>query len=152
VKRKTPCDHKIPDTQEVKKMKAPLNNRNISPALNKNVENTATDSQMSAFSGCGSIGFLQSEIDGVRLPSKWEVRKDDKDPMLRYYYQVLAENKKVILQKVAVVNFSSKKITYSVLSNGLSNVPKQLKSFTNMKQLANILMVLDATGICPGII
>ena len=127
------------------------NNSDVKPEIS-DVENCDTINQETL--GFSRIEFSESDIDGVKLPShQWFVMKDDLNTkMVRYYFQVvLANNYAPIVTKVAVVNFSSREITYSVKSNDLPNVPEQLKSFKSIQHLETILSIVDAVSMCPGI-
>lgn len=95
-------------------------------------------------------------IDGVKLPSdRWKCTKntDIKEcGSKRYYYEVGVLKNLVIINKLAVVDFSTRTITYSVLSVGLTDTPEELNSFTSIQHLEKLLSAFSNANICPAIV
>lgn len=106
--------------------------------------------------GFGWAGYSTTEIDGVKLPTaRWQCQKItdlQECSSKRYYYDVVVKPNEAVIEKLAIVDFCTRTITYSVLSMGLFETPEELKSFTSIQHLEKLLSIFSSAKICPGIV
>ncbi|KZS19949.1 Uncharacterized protein APZ42_013489, partial [Daphnia magna] len=97
--------------------------------------------------------ILQSDIDTIKLPeSSWRGEQLPDDSACVNCFLVVVKKCSVAIQKIATVDFHNRTIQQTIISRELSELQENIRSFTTLLEVEEMLRKLHEAKICPGII